>query len=105
MRFSPIGMPATRPRKAKPVAIRRDSRFRFVFDTRYQTIAATAPMISTCQTRFRKRGSDQLSWNALRGAARLEFIRGSATAPDIGSSRKTGQPATGLGGNATVMLG
>ena len=83
IRVSPMGMWASRPRKAKPVAMCRAARLVRVLDTRYQAIRATMPMMTTCHTMLRKRGSDQLSCNGFRGAVRVAFSRGSSVAPDI----------------------
>ncbi len=80
---SPIGMPAVRPRKAKPVAMCRAARLRLVLPTRYQTIATSTPTTSTCQTMLRNFGSDQDSLMPRFGATRVGCRRGSSVAPDI----------------------
>src|ERR1700722_6445240 len=83
---SPIGMPATRWRKPKPVAIWRAARFRFVLPIRYQAISTTPPITMTCQTMARNTGSDHEKRSAFFGAMRAPTRRGSAVASDISRS-------------------
>src|SRR3984957_13723442 len=79
-------MPATRPRKAKPVAIWRAARFRLVLPIRYQAISTMIPTITTCQKMARNIGSDHDRRSAFLGAARAPLRRGSAVAPDMASN-------------------
>ena len=76
-------MAAVRPRKAKPVAIRRCARLAAVLDTRYQMAPATSPTITTCQTMARSFGSAQLSVMPLLGGLRPPAKRGSEEDADI----------------------
>src|ERR1700684_1096101 len=78
-----MGMPATRLRKAKPVAMWRAARFAEVLRIKYQAIAATMPTMTICQTTARKAGSVQDSRMRRLGAARGATRRGSAVAWDI----------------------
>src|ERR1700748_3707983 len=77
-------MPATRPRKAKPVAMCRAARFLLVLPIRYHASNTASPTITPCQTIARNSGSDHDSRGRRLGAARGAPILGSKVALDMG---------------------
>src|SRR5262245_2185759 len=86
-------MPASRPRKAKPVVMRRAERLVTVLDQRKATIATTIPTTTTCQNS---------PFNSLRPSARKRR-RGGGLGVSVVTAQKSFLEATISGGGTSTV--